>query len=148
MFEYLTSDFLSSFCITMCLALLPEMLMCSWSLSISCPVPSCSISSFSSFLSCWPAAAATWADRTGGDARMGFTRPTWGSTGIGGRTGVTPSEGKADTKRMTNSKSTMQFNTSMSISCKLVEVCRTQRKCKTFVLKQKSSTLPWSHSKT
>lgn len=73
----------------MCLALLPEMLMCSWSLSISCPVPSWSVSSFSSFLSCWMA-AATWFDGTGGVASTGFTRPTWGSTGMGGRTGVTP----------------------------------------------------------
>ena len=76
----------------MCRALLPEMLMCSWSLSISCPVPSRSISSFSSFLSCWPEPPA-WLDRTGGDARTGFTRPTWGSTGMGGRTGVTPGGG-------------------------------------------------------
>lgn len=91
--QTLTSDFRSSFCITMCLALLPEMLMCSWSLSISCPVPSWSISSFSSFFSNWLEAPA-WFDRTGGDARTGFTKPTWGSTGMGGRTGVTPSEKK------------------------------------------------------
>lgn len=99
-FNPLTSDFLSSFCITICLALLPEMLMCSWSLSISCPVPSWSISSFSSFLSCRLEAPA-WLDRTGGDESTGFTRPTWGSTGMGGRTGVTPFRVKADMQSVT-----------------------------------------------
>lgn len=108
-FLNLTSDFLSNFCITMCLALLPEMLMCSWSLNISCPVPSWSISSFSSFFSSWLEPPA-WLERTGGDASTGFTRPTWGSTGMGGRTGVTPVEsGQTCSQRHEQYKQILSF---------------------------------------
>lgn len=103
----ITSDFRSSFCITMCLALLPEMLMCSWSLSISCPVPSWSVSSFSSFFSCWLEPPA-WLDSTGGDASTGFTRPTWGTIGMVGRTGVTPFQGR-QTQSVTMGMSTVQL---------------------------------------
>lgn len=76
---------------TICLALLPEMLMCSCSLSISWPVPSWAASSSSfSFFASW--AAATAADSDGGEANTGFTRPTWGTTGSVGRAGVTPAQ--------------------------------------------------------
>lgn len=81
----LTSCLRSSFCMTMCRALLPEMLMCSCSLSISGRSDSwnTSSSSFSFFTSTSPSA--------GGLARMGFTTPTCGMvTGMGGRAGVTP----------------------------------------------------------
>lgn len=66
-------------------ALLPEMLMCSCSLSISGLSDSwkTSSSSFSFFVSSRPS--------VGGLAKMGFTTPTWGMvTGMGGRAGVTP----------------------------------------------------------
>lgn len=96
-----SSSLLTPECVTVGLPSL--LLFCSCSFTLLCSTASARASSFSCCLSCTslltsgccgvvlvgvPVDVAL--DVMGGDASTGFTRPTWGTTGRVGRTGVTP----------------------------------------------------------